>query len=59
MSGGLDGTVRLWDLEAGGVQRKSLRPDRPYERMDITRVGGITEVQRTALIALGAVTSPA
>jgi hypothetical protein len=31
-----------------------LRPDRPYERMDITGLTGITDAQRTALLALGA-----
>jgi WD40 repeat protein len=59
ISGGLDGTVRLWDLRAGGVERKTLRPDRPYERMDITRLGGITDVQRNAMFDLGAVSLPA
>jgi hypothetical protein len=31
-----------------------LRPDRRYERLDITDLSGITEAQRAALLALGA-----
>ena len=33
----------------------TLRGDRPYERMDITGLTGVTEAQRAALLALGAV----
>lgn len=58
ITGGLDGTVRVWDLETG-IERKTLRPDRPYERMDITGVGGLSDIQRDAILALGAVISPA
>jgi WD40 repeat protein len=54
MSGGLDGTVRLWDLERGGVELRTMRPDRPYERMDITGLTGISDIERSALVALGA-----
>jgi hypothetical protein len=32
-----------------------LQVDRHYERLDITGLSGITEAQRQALIALGAV----
>ncbi len=53
-SGGLDGTVKLWDTTSG-VLLRALRPDRPYERMDITGLSGVTEAQRAALTALGAV----
>ncbi len=34
---------------------KTLKPDRPYERMNITRVTGLTEAQKASLEALGAV----
>jgi WD40 repeat protein len=34
-SGSLDGTVKLWDAGSFSVLR-TLRPDRRYERMDIT-----------------------
>jgi non-specific serine/threonine protein kinase len=53
-SGGQDGIIRLWDTETGTVLLR-LRPDRPYERMDITGLSGVTEAQKAALQALGAV----
>jgi len=53
VSGGLDGTVRLWDRNTLSLVR-TLRADRRYERMDITDLSGVTEAQRTVLIALGA-----
>jgi DNA-binding CsgD family transcriptional regulator len=53
-SGGMDGTVRLWDAR-GGVGLQTSRPDRHYERLDITGLTGITDAQRQALLALGAV----
>jgi WD40 repeat protein/transcriptional regulator with XRE-family HTH domain len=49
---GDDGAIRLWDLETG-AHHKTLRRDRPYERMDITGLSGITEAQRESLFALG------
>jgi WD40 repeat protein/transcriptional regulator with XRE-family HTH domain len=58
-SGGLDGTIKLWDSTTCSPVR-TLRPDRRYERMDITGLRGITEAQRTVLYSLGAVSrSPA
>jgi WD40 repeat protein len=53
-SGGADGMLRLWDLRGPTLQRE-YRADRPYERMDITGLTGVTAAQRGALIALGAV----
>ena len=53
VSGEHDGTVGFWDINAGSFIRE-LRPDRPYERMDITGLTGITDAQKTALKALGA-----
>jgi WD40 repeat protein len=56
VSGSLDGTVRLWDADANGLSpRKTLFVDRRYKRMDITGRAGITEAQRAAFLALGAV----
>ena len=56
VSAGLDGTVRLWDARSGAALRM-LRPDRLYERMDVTGLTGVTAAQRAALVALGAVES--
>ncbi len=52
-SGGYDGTVRLWDTSSGACLRV-LRPERRYERLDITGLTGVTAAQRSALLALGA-----
>lgn len=51
---GDDGAIMLWDL-ASGDHRQTLRRDRPYERLDITGLTGITDAQRTSLLALGAI----
>jgi WD40 repeat protein/transcriptional regulator with XRE-family HTH domain len=53
-SGGYDGTLRLWEAQ-GGACLRVLRPERHYERMDITGLTGITNAQRQALLALGAI----
>jgi len=49
-----DGTVHMWDTESG-AQLRTIRPDRLYERMDMAGLTGITEAQRGALLAPGAV----
>lgn len=54
ISGSQDETIRIWDLSTGKCL-KLLRPDRPYEGMDITGVTGITESQKMTLESLGAV----
>jgi WD40 repeat protein len=54
---GDDGAIMLWDL-ASGEHLQTLRRDRPYERMDITDLTGLTEAQRKSLLALGAVERP-
>jgi WD40 repeat protein len=53
-SGGWDGTLRLWEASTGTCLR-ILRPERRYERMDITGLTGVTAAQRSALLALGAI----
>jgi WD40 repeat protein/transcriptional regulator with XRE-family HTH domain len=51
---GDDNTIRLWDIE-NGEHLQTLRRDRPYERLDITGIRGVTEAQLTTLRALGAI----
>jgi WD40 repeat protein len=53
-SGSFDGTARLWDSRSGAPVR-TLRPERRYERMDITGLTGTTDAQRQALVELGGV----
>jgi WD40 repeat protein len=53
-SGGADGAVRLWEATRA-VCLHTLRADRRYERLDITGLTGVTEAQRAALLALGAI----
>jgi WD40 repeat protein len=53
-SGGMDGTVRLWEASSG-AHLHTLRSDRRYERVDITGLTGVTAAQRASLLALGAV----
>jgi WD40 repeat protein len=54
VSGSHDGTIKIWDIHTS-MCIQTLRNDRPYERMNITGVKGITEAQRMMLLALGAV----
>ena len=51
---GDDGAIRVWDL-ASGEHLRTLRRDRPYERLDISGVQGLTDAQRASLRALGAI----
>ena len=51
---GDDGAITLWDLELGEHLR-TLRRDRPYERLNITRIRGLTEAELATLRALGAI----
>ena len=51
---GNDGAIALWDLERGEPLR-TLRRDRPYERLNITGIRGLTQAQKATLCALGAV----
>jgi WD40 repeat protein len=50
---GDDGAITLWDLERGEYVR-TLRRDRPYERLNITGIRGLTQAQKATLRALGA-----
>jgi WD40 repeat protein/transcriptional regulator with XRE-family HTH domain len=51
---GEDGTIRLWGLERGEHLR-TLRRDRPYERLNITGIQGLTQAEIATLRALGAI----
>jgi WD40 repeat protein len=52
-SGDDDGVVVVWEVKTGHCHR-TFRIDRPYERMNIRDVVGITEAQKASLRALGA-----
>ena len=51
---GDDGAIMLWDI-FNGEHLQTLRRDRPYERLNITGVKGLTEAQLATLRALGAI----
>ncbi|GET39476.1 NACHT domain-containing protein [Microseira wollei] len=53
-SGSEDGTIKLWDIKTGECLN-TLRPERPYEGMNIAGVMGLTEAEKATLKALGAV----
>ncbi len=56
-SAGTGGTVRVWEARSG-VRRRALRADRPYERLDISGLTGLTDGQHDALLIFGAVDRP-
>jgi WD40 repeat protein len=53
VSGSEDATIRVWNVQTGACVNV-LRPDRPYEGMNITGIVGLTEAQRETLKQLGA-----
>ena len=53
ISSGRDETIKIWDIKTGKC-KKTLK-GRPYERMNITGVKGLTKAEITTLKALGAV----
>ncbi|HRW10473.1 MAG TPA: hypothetical protein P5121_35455, partial [Caldilineaceae bacterium] len=53
-SGSDDGELKFWDTETGRCL-STRRPDRPYERVQINGVTGLTPTQIHALKELGAV----
>ncbi|WP_082650675.1 ATP-binding protein [Mastigocoleus testarum] len=53
VSGSLDETIKIWDIKTGECL-KTLRY-RPYERMNITGVKGLTSAEILSLKALGAI----
>lgn len=50
---GDDGAIQLWNLQSGELLR-TLRRDRPYERLNITGIRGLSEAQKASLRTLGA-----
>jgi WD40 repeat protein len=54
VSGSMDETIKVWDVRTGECLR-TLRAEGPYAGMNIAGVTGITEAQKAALKALGAV----
>jgi WD40 repeat protein/transcriptional regulator with XRE-family HTH domain len=51
---GDDGAIIVCSLDSG-EHLQTLRLDRPYERLDITRIRGLTEAQKATLLDLGAI----
>jgi len=51
---GDDNIIQVWDLQSG-EHLQTLRRDRPYERLNITSIRGLSEAQKTTLRALGAI----
>lgn len=49
-----DETIKIWDVDTGNV-RKTIRPKRPYEGMNISGVTGLTPVQKHIMQSLGAI----
>ncbi len=56
-SGSHDGTIRLWNVQTK-TPLKTLISYRPYEKMNITDVHGLTNAQKATLRALGAYEEP-
>ncbi len=50
---GHDGLTHLWEMSSA-EHLATLRADRPYERLSLVHVTGLTEAQKTTLRALGA-----
>jgi len=51
---GDDSAIMIWD-QLSGKHLQTLRCDRPYERLNITGVRGLTEARKTTLRTLGAI----
>ncbi|MBX3055245.1 MAG: helix-turn-helix domain-containing protein [Anaerolineae bacterium] len=51
---GDDGAIQIWRLDDGD-HVTTLRRDRPYERLDITGIKGLTEAQKLTLKMMGAI----
>jgi WD40 repeat protein len=56
VSGCLDETIKIWDIQTGACLN-TLHVERPYEDMNITGVTGLSEAQKETLKTLGAIES--
>ena len=54
VSCGDDNLIQVWNLQSGELLQ-TLRRDRPYERLNITDIRGLSGAQKSTLRALGAV----
>ena len=52
VSSSTDGTIRLWDIKTGQT-RKLLRPQRPYEEMNIADVRGVNNSPKKHIDSFG------
>ena len=53
---GDDGAIQIWEME-NGEHVETLRRDRPYERLNITGIKGLTDAQKQSLKMMGAIES--
>ena len=51
---GDDGAIQIWEME-NGDHITTLRRDRPYERLNITGIKGLTDAQKLTLKMMGAI----
>jgi WD40 repeat protein len=51
---GDDGAIQIWEME-NGDHVTTLRRDRPYERLNITGIKGLTDAQKQTLKMMGAI----
>jgi WD40 repeat protein len=51
---GNDGNIMIWNLHTGEYLQ-TLRRDRPYERLNISGIQGLSDVQKATLYSLGAI----
>jgi WD40 repeat protein/transcriptional regulator with XRE-family HTH domain len=51
---GDDGAIQIWEMDTG-EHVTTLRRDRPYERLNITGIKGLTDAQKQTLKMMGAV----
>lgn len=53
ITGSLDASIRVWSIEKG-VTLQTMQVVKPYERMNIADVSGLTETRKAKLKTLGA-----